>query len=129
MTRLPLRVLEGRYVVCRLAPASPLPDPPAAAALWSVTRTSDELSVVCEEQVAPEADQVEGPFAALMVEGPLDFSLVGILASLSATLAERKVSIFALSTYDTDYVLVPVADLERSTQALEEAGHRVRAAR
>jgi hypothetical protein len=121
-----LSVLTGRFAICRLAPNAPLPvpTPPTAAPLWSVTRTRDELSLVCSDTDVPtDCLAVERDWCALMVAGPLDFSLVGVLAALTAPLAEAEVSIFALSTFDTDYLLVKEATLTQAITALQDAGH------
>jgi len=91
----------------------------------SVTGTRDEVSVVCPEDQAPEGATVEAGWRCLKVDGPLDFGLTGVLASLAVPLAEAGVSIFAVSTFDTDYVLVKAEALERAAAALETAGHRV----
>ena len=122
-----LRVLPDRLSVCKLPPTSEWPIPPAEG-FYSATRTADELSIVCRSDNAPEgrAVHVEPNWRAFEVEGPLDFSLVGILSSLAGTLADAQVSIFAVSTYDTDYVLVRGESLETAINALTEAGHGVR---
>jgi hypothetical protein len=125
MKELALRVLSGRFAVCRLAPDAPVPEQPAGAGLWSVTRTGDELSIVLPEENAPAECKAETGWRCLQVEGPLDFGLTGILASLATPLAEAGVSIFALSTYDTDYVLVKESDLEEAKRVLSAHGHRV----
>lgn len=120
-----LRVVEGRFAVCRLAPDEPVPAWAAAGAWWSVTRTADELSVVCDETCLPPdgAPRSEGPFAALAVEGPLDFALTGVLAGLLAPLRDAAVSVFVVSTFDTDYVLVPAARVDDAVRALRAAGY------
>ena len=118
-----LHLLEPRFAVCRLS-ADAVPQLPAGS-LASLTRTDEELSLVCEEARAPEAGLCERGWRALKVAGPLEFSQVGVLASLAAPLAEAGVSLFALSTYDTDYLLVKSAGLERAVAALRGAGHRV----
>lgn len=120
-----MTVLPLRLAVCRLAPDVPLPDWASVAALWSVTRTSDELSVVCAADAVPSGVRAEGPWRALKVAGPLDFALVGILSALAAPLAAAGVSIFAISTYDTDYVLVRDTAVGEALAALRAAGHRV----
>jgi hypothetical protein len=112
--------------------------PPWAAAalaspggLVSVTRTGTELSLVVAEAALPEAAgadselRVEGGFRALQVAGPLDFSLTGVLAALAAPLAAAGLSLFAVSTFDTDYLLVRDDDLAAATAVLRAAGHRV----
>ena len=93
---------------------------------FSHTRAAGEFSYVAEERGVPEAaTAVSRGWIALMVHGPLDFSLTGILASVAVTLAEAGVSIFALSTYDTDYVLVKEETKIRTIAALRAAGHEV----
>lgn len=122
-----LELVSGRYVVCRLAPDAALPDDGRDTALYAAVRTEDELSVVCAAQRAPAGVPGEGPFAALRVRGTLDFALVGVLASLTRPLADAGVSVFAISTYDTDYLLVRAEELERAVGALREAGFVVSA--
>lgn len=116
-----LMLLAERYAVCRLAPDAPVPAW-ARGEFVSITRTAEELSVVCDEAAAPEGIRCERGWRCLKLAGPLDFSLVGVLYSLLAPLAAANVSVFAVSTYDTDYVLVREADSERSLAALRVAG-------
>lgn len=92
---------------------------------FSETRTPQELSIVCEMGRVPRGVMKEGGWRAMVVEGHLDFSLTGILAALTAPLAATGISIFGLSTYDTDYVLVRDRDLPRAVLALRKAGHTV----
>jgi hypothetical protein len=96
-----LEVLPGTYAVCRLDPGAPAPE-----RFFSLTRTSEELSLVCEERDVPAGARTETGFRAFRVAGTLDFALTGVLASLTAPLAAAQVSVFALSTFDTDYLLV-----------------------
>jgi uncharacterized protein len=120
-----LILLEERLAVCRLEPDAPVPAW-ARGGFVSVTRTPEELSIVCAESALPEdAPRAELGWRVLQVAGPLDFELTGILSSISQPLAEADVPLFALSTYDTDYVLVREPDLERAVEALEGAGHTV----
>jgi hypothetical protein len=120
-----LRVIPGIFAVCRLGPDDAIPSVIAAGSLLSVTRTPDELSIVCGEEVAPEAARCEKGWKCLVVEGPLPFSATGILASLAGPLAEAEISIFAVSTFDTDYLLVPGPQIAQAVTALEAAGHYV----
>jgi uncharacterized protein len=124
-----LRVLPERLSVCRLPVGAEWPSPPAGTSFYSVTRTDAEISVVCGEDAAPAGDEVrvEPDWRALEVAGPLDFGMVGVMASLTAPLADVDVSVFVVSTYDTDYVLVHAAALERAVDALRSAGHAVHA--
>jgi hypothetical protein len=103
-----------------------MPSALAASRFWSVTRTDQELSVVLPEVNVPPGWQAERGWRCLAVQGPLDFRQVGVLASLSVPLAEAGISIFALSTYDTDYLLLRDADLECARVALARHGHVIR---
>ncbi len=118
--------VPGTYCVCRLEPGGDPGPRPEGADLYSVTWTAEEISVVCTTDLAPEGGQIEGPFAALRVAGTLDFSITGVLSGLTTSLAAGGVSVFAISTYDTDYLLVREKDLERATAVLVAAGHSVR---
>jgi uncharacterized protein len=126
---LPLVLLPDRLAVARLAPDAPLPPWATASAVFScVARTPDELSVTTTEAHVPRDAQAERGYRALRVRGLLPFDLIGIFASLAGPLAERGLSIFALSTYDTDYVLVKEPDLGAALEALRRAGHTIDAA-
>jgi hypothetical protein len=123
---LDLQVLPGDYAVCRLPAGTALPpglDP--AAGVVSVTWTADELSVICPVGQAPDTAVVESPWRCLRVAGPLDLTLTGILASLTGPLAEARVNVFAFSTFETDYLLVPTVRLAEARAALLGAGHRI----
>jgi len=119
---LTLEVLPGSFAVCRLAAEAALPEW-VSGRFVSVTRTDAELSVVCAEGSVPSAVRAEGGWRCLRVRGPLGFGMTGVLASLASPLASSGVSIFVLSTYDTDYLLVQARDLGRARDALERAGH------
>ncbi len=106
MNPIRLRRFDATLSVCRLSPDEPLAAWMQQGPLWSVSRTPDELSVVCSSEYAPAGIRQEGPFAVFAVEGPLAFSLTGILSRLSVPLAEAGIPLFVISTFDTDYVLV-----------------------
>jgi len=121
-------VLPETLAVCRLPADDRIPS-------WalelhegfiSITRTPDELSIVCAQVAVPPDTQSEDGFRALMVPGPIPFEQTGVLASLANPLAAAGISIFAISTYDTDYVLVRAADLERALAALDAPSERQR---
>jgi uncharacterized protein len=113
--------------VCRLAPGDEIPQwALRRGGFASVTRTANELSLVCAESVVPQGIQCEPGWRIFKIEGPLDFTVTGILASVAQPLAEAGVSIFAISTYDTDYVMVKEQDVEKAVRTLAAAGHRVR---
>jgi hypothetical protein len=122
---LSLHLLPGNLAVCRLAPDSPVPDWAMHGSFCSVTRTAEEVSVVCSEDAVPENTRAEGGWRALKVEGPLDFAITGVLAGLTKPLAEAGVSVFVISTYDTDYLLVRSRDIASAVAALRTAGHNV----
>lgn len=123
--RLTLSILPETFAVSRLDAGAPVPAWATGGRLSSVTRTRDELSIVSVESRVPEGVASERGWRCLKVEGVLDFSLVGILASLASPLAKAGVSIFTVSTYDTDYVLVKSASLERAASVLEAGGHTI----
>jgi hypothetical protein len=122
--RLALALFPGLFAVCRLPPESAVPAW-VVGDLASVTRTAGELSVVCRQGVVPDGARCERGWRCLGVVGTLDFSLVGVLASLLVPLAEAGVSVFCLSTFDTDYLLVKEEQVERALEALRTAGHSV----
>lgn len=122
--KLRLAVLPGRFGICRLDSDSPVPA--LRGSFSSLTVTEEEVSLVCEEDRIPAycRESVTG-YRVLRVHGPLDLSLVGILASLSRTLADSGISVFCISTFRTDYLLVRCTDLTQAVEALRAAGHRV----
>jgi hypothetical protein len=122
---LTLLLVQGEFAVCRLDPGAPIPTWATTGTIWSITRTADELSIVCDDAVVPNDVQCEHGWRMLQVVGPLDFALTGILASVASPLAAAGVSIFALSTFDTDYVLVRQHAVELAITALVEAGHHI----
>jgi hypothetical protein len=122
---LTLELVPGSYAVCRLAADEAQPAWTAAGPFVSVTRTDAELSIVCEQGLVPAEVRSEQGWRCLRVKGPLGFGMTGILASLASPLAGSGVSIFVVSTYDTDYLMVQERDLERAANALERAGHTV----
>lgn len=122
---LTLEVLADQLAIVKLPPDADVPQLPLGGALLSLTITRDEISIVCSEDSAPKVEQSATGWRALRVAGDLDFALVGIMASLSGALAEAGVSIFAISTYTTDYLLVREASLEQAVAALRAAGHTV----
>jgi uncharacterized protein len=123
-----LIVLPDEFAVSRLGPAAALPSWAAAAPISSTTRTAEELSIVCVASHVPSHVTAERGWRCLRVAGKLDFSMTGVLASIAGPLAEAGVSIFAISTYDTDYILVRAHSLPAAIAALTAAGHDVAAA-
>ena len=117
-------MLDERLAVCRLPPGDPLPSWMAGPFI-SITRTINELSVVCAEVSVPVHVTSERGWRGFRVEGPLPFTEIGILAELSVNLAAADISIFAVSTHDTDYILVKDEDLAKAVVTLEAEGHDI----
>lgn len=126
---LALILLPDLFAICRLPPDTPLPAWAARVAhgdFVSITRTADELSIVCPQAGVPAGVHAALDWRCLKVAGPLDFALTGVMAALAAPLAQVGISVFAVATYDTDYLLIQSADLPRARAALTGAGHDVR---
>ncbi|UCH59351.1 MAG: ACT domain-containing protein [Anaerolineales bacterium] len=120
---LSLTVLPGVFAICHLPEGEGTPVWLPAAGFRASIYSPGELTIVCEQSYVPKGVKSEAGWRAIEVQGPLDFSLVGVLASLALPLAEAGVSIFALSTYATDYVLVQENSLEKALEALRGVGH------
>jgi len=114
-----LEVLEKEYVICKLDKIEKVPK---NAGFYSLTVTDKEISLVCEAEHTPKSCTAETGFRAMRIKGILDFSLTGIIAWISGILAQAGISIFTVSTYDTDYVLVREEDLEQSVNVLKSKG-------
>ncbi len=121
-----LSVLSGTFVVCRLAPSAPVPSWALEGAEFvAVTRTEDELSIICRQHLAPQGAATPVRWHGLKVHGPFPFETIGVLATLAQALADAKVSLLAISTHDTDYLFVRCEELGHAVRALRHAGHRV----
>jgi hypothetical protein len=114
--------------VVKLGPGAEVPAWAESSSIFSVTATATETSVVCAARNVPKKSVHQRPFTAFEVQGPLDFALTGVLALLLAPLAEAEISVFTLSTFDTDWLLVPGDDADRAEEAWRRAGHTVAAA-
>jgi hypothetical protein len=123
-TSIALERLGIRLAMCRLDPGNALPSwVDQSAEFTSVTRTKDELSVVCPIDSVPDGVPREGPWRAFRVKGPIVMTLIGVVAALANPLADAGISIFAISTFDTDYILVHEPDFDAAIGALTRAGH------
>lgn len=122
---LTMKLLKDRFAVCRLSNEEEIPHWAKESNFFSITRTLDELSIVCLQGDVPDEVQCEKDWSALKVEGPLDFSLIGILSSISTILAENKISIFAISTYDTDYILVKHSEINKAIEVLSNKRYKI----
>ena len=120
-----LEQFPEKIAVVQLGPGAEVPDWAESSSLFSITATARETSLVCARRSVPKKAQQAGPFTAFAVEGPLDFSLTGILATLLQPLADAGISVFTISTFDTDWVLVPVNDADRAAEEWRRRGHDV----
>lgn len=124
--KLRLTLLKERLAICRLAPGSPIPTWAIIPdSFMSITVTRDELSIVCPESNVPLGVRREGAFRCLKIEGPLDFSEVGVIAPIAQLLAAAGICIFIVSTYDTDYILVKQNMLEKALHVLTDSGYNI----
>jgi hypothetical protein len=123
--KLTMKLLNQKYSVCRLDKNNSIPNWAIEGDFFSITKTEDELSIVCLQENIPDGIKCEKDWRILKVEGPLDFSLVGILASISNLMAQSQISIFALSTYDTDYILVKENNIEAAICTLTSNNYDV----
>lgn len=120
-----LTVLDDTFAVCRLAADAVVPDWAWMGEVACVTRTRDELSIVCRDALVPGEVLREPGWRCLRVRGPLPFSLTGVFARIAQPLADAGISLFAVMTYDTDYVMVKHEVLAAAVDALIAAGHTV----
>jgi uncharacterized protein len=121
-----LKILDGIFSILKLSPSETIPSWVTNCDVFSLTRTEDDLSIVCPTECIPvhqNYEDIENDWKCIKVEGILDFGLTGILASLAAPLAEKKISIFAISTFNTDYLLVKSHCIQEAKLVLEHAGH------
>lgn len=119
-------VLPERFGICRFDPNVSIPDWALTSRFYSITQTQEEVSIVCHEGVIPQEIRYEKGWRCLKVQGPIDFSEIGILSSLAQPLASKNVAIFALSTYDTDYLFVREKDLSKTIETLSQEGFLVK---
>ncbi len=117
------RALPGSYAVCRLPPAAAVP-PWAVGPFVNVTRTADELALICPAERVPGAVRAERGWRVLKLVGPFPFSATGVLSSIAAPLARAGISLLSIATYDTDYFLVSGERYDEALAVLAEAGHR-----
>lgn len=123
--KLTLSILPETLVICQMDKDARIPDWLLASTFYSITKTAEELSVVCPQTNVPEGIKRDEGWRCLKVEGPLDFSAAGILASLTMPLAKEGISVFAMSTYNTDYLLVKERHLEKAVQILAQNEHQI----
>ena len=120
-----ISVLKDDYKVCRMNAFDGIPKEVFDTPLSSITRTAEELSIVCPTSVAPDQLKCEQDWKCLKIHGPFGFHEVGIISSLTKVLADADISVFVLSTFDTDYILVKRLNIEKATKVLSEKGHEL----
>ena len=120
-----LKQVFGSFAVCRFPVGTEMPHWFHPGGFASVTWTGEELSIVCDEAMVPEDVQCEREWSCLMLQGPFPFHMTGVLLQVLQPLAAARIGIFAISTFDTDYVLVKQHDFEDARRALIEAGMTV----
>lgn len=118
-----IEVLSGRYAVCKPKQTMQIP---LDAQFFSLTVTDNEISLVCEESQMPQDCEAQKGYSAMRIAEVLDFSLTGVISKISGILAKARVSIFVVSTFDTDYILVKHTDLKRSVESLTSNGYQMR---
>jgi hypothetical protein len=123
--QLTLHLLPQKFSVCWLPADASIPQWAQRGTVFSITRTADELSIVCENKYVPGGVKSEKRFRCFKLLGPFPFSMTGVLASVLEPLAEARISIFAISTYDTDYVMVKEKSLTKAMRVLRAAEHKV----
>ena len=125
MKKLNLSLLPHKYAVCQLHPDKHIPYWSLLGDFVSLTRTHEELSIVCQQDNVPDDIEAERGWCCLQVQGAFDFSATGVHASLAIPLAEAEISVLAIATYATDYLLIKEQNVERALQVLEQAGHHI----
>ena len=123
-TKIVLSILEETYIIHKLDQSTNLPEELIECEFYSLSNSQEEMSLVCPEQILIQSENNSPNWKFLKVAGPLDLNLTGILAGLSDTLAKAKISIFAISTFETDYVLIQKQVLETAKSALKSAGYQ-----
>ena len=123
-TKIVLSILEETYIIHKLDQSTNLPEGLTECEFYSLSNSREELSLVCPEQILIQSENSSPNWKCLKVAGPLDLKLTGILAGLSDTLEKAKISIFAISTFETDYLLIQKHLLETAKSALKSAGYK-----
>jgi len=120
-------LLKGEYSIYRFKRDSPIPEWIYDSDFYSVTRTTDELSIICKpvDLIMGNDIKIDNHWRILKIDGVLDLSLIGIIATVSTILKDNKIPIFTISTFDTDYILLKDLDLNKTVAALRHAGHKL----
>jgi len=125
-TILTLDLLEGNFVICRLSPSSSLPSWAFTGPFISITKTNDELSIITiDDNRLPKDIQCERNWKCFKLKGPFPFDMTGVLSSILNPLAKADIAILAISTFDTDYVMIKEKNLQIAIDVLKQNGHTV----
>ena len=125
MKKLRLLLLPQKYAACQFHPDQHIPYWALLGDFISLTRTHDELSIVCQQDNVPDDVKAERGWRCVRVQGAFDFSVSGVNVSLAVPLAEADISVLAIATYATDYLLIKEENIERALQVLKQAGHHI----
>ena len=127
MTQRQLRIslLKDKYGICSLPNTAPIPEWALKQSLVSITRTKKELTIVCPQDVIPSQCKSDLNWRCFRLDGTFDLNQIGVISSISAPLAQNGISIYVISTYDTDYFLVQQENLEQTISALSNSGHSI----
>jgi hypothetical protein len=125
VTTYTLNEYPEKLAVVRMGPGTQVPSWASSSSLFTVSATATETTIVCGRADVPKKATQEGPFTAFRVEGPLDFALTGVLVSLLTPMAEAEIPVFTISTYDTDWILVPVGKAANAAEEWRRCGHTV----
>jgi hypothetical protein len=127
MNRMRLSILPAIFSISRLSPTEQIPAWASQGSFFTVTRTDEELSIVCEQELVPTGVKAECDWRCIKLHGPIPFATTGVIAALTRPLADAKISVSAIATYDTDYLLVKADTLAAAVLALKSAGFDIRA--
>jgi hypothetical protein len=123
--QLQLSLLKDKYGICTLPNTAPIPDWALTQSLASITRTEKELTIVCRLEILPSQYQSDLNWRCFKIDGSFDLNQIGVISSISSPLADAGISIYVISTYDTDYFLIQEQNLEKTISVLSNSGHYI----
>lgn len=121
--QLTIKILNEQFTIHRFPENDPIPGKVYKSTFYHISRTDDELSIVCDSKIQLDSPRSESDWSCLKLAGPFEFTQTGILSGMLQVLAENEIGILAISTFDTDYVLVKTVNLAKAKNALQIAGH------
>ena len=123
--QLQLSLLKDKYGICTLPNTAPIPDWALTQSLASITRTEKELTIVCRLEILPSQYQSDLNWRCFKIDGSFDLNQIGVISSISSPLADAGISIYVISTYDTDYFLIQEHNLKQTISTLSDIGHNI----